>query len=122
MKTLNVAGHTYRIDDDDKLLIINNVPAYVVKTAQDVIVAIQVYARESGLLRFRAYSDGPETGPDEWRDLLRLVILDDSSPVSDGPERRRLEALALNVNVSGPKVARCRSSTAPRTCPPSGIC
>lgn len=61
MKTLRIDGQNYRIEDHDFLMIVNGVPRYVVRTAEDVIAAIQFYAQTEGLESFTVASQQVNT-------------------------------------------------------------
>jgi len=45
-------GKNIRLEDDEKLLVINDEPKYTAKTAEDVITAIRKYALDQGLTVF----------------------------------------------------------------------
>jgi hypothetical protein len=45
-------GKNIRLEDDEKLIVINDQPKYVVKSAEDIIACIQKYAMDEGLTVF----------------------------------------------------------------------
>lgn len=74
MKTLLLDGQTYRIEDEDFLVIVNGEPRYVVKTAPDVIAAILLYAQTEGLEQYTVSGEEVNAGEGGRQDTVRLLI------------------------------------------------
>ena len=45
-------GKKIRVENDEKLLVVNNEPKYIVKTAEDVIICLQKYAKQNNMTVF----------------------------------------------------------------------
>lgn len=74
MKTLIVNGVAVRLQDDEKLVVINDVPKYVVREAQDVIACIQKYTDDNGLKKFQVQGAPNVMTRVQEPDLVRLTI------------------------------------------------
>ncbi len=75
MKTVRIGNKDYRIKEDERVVIINDVPKYVVGNAVEIIACIQKYTHDMGIARFQV--TGVDQTAKEQRGILRLTIKKD---------------------------------------------
>jgi hypothetical protein len=80
-------GKTITIKSDEKLIVVNGEPKYVVQTSEDVITCIHKYALDNGLDSFRV-NDGERNVIPGWsagdRRVIDLTITEVSRPENKG--------------------------------------
>lgn len=78
MKTVRIGNKDYRIKEGERVVIINDVPKYVVGTAEEIIACIQQYTHDMGYTRFRV--TGVDQTTEEQMGIMRLTIKKDQGP------------------------------------------
>lgn len=86
-------GDKLEIEPDDKLVVVNGRPLYLVKTASDMLAAIRRYNSRFTCMKIRIADETPPEQPDIHRTLddwhvvcLRITPLEETEPIEDKHE------------------------------------
>lgn len=78
MKTVRIGKKDYRIKEGERVVIINDVPKYVVGTAEDIIACIQKYTLDMGYAQYQV--TGVDQITEEQVGIMRVTIKKDQRP------------------------------------------